>query len=95
MNVQINLTLQLTFRAFFLYEFLLFQTITSAFLASSLKLTKIDKCSVKILAAKLIASRGLIEPLVQTSKVNLSKSLRRPTRVLSTLVIYTTNWGIN
>mgnify|MGYP000726783181 CR=1 FL=1 len=41
-------------------------------LENIVKLTKIFKCSVKIRAAKLIASSGEIEPSVHTSSVNLS-----------------------
>src|SRR5699024_11222976 len=50
-----------------------FSTIISAFCASSVKFTKIFKCSVKILAPREIDSSGVIDPSVQTSNVNLSK----------------------
>ena len=40
--------------------------------ATADKSVTIWKCSIKILAAKAIASSGLIEPLVHTSNINLS-----------------------
>ena len=68
-------------------------TITSAFAAFSDKLINTLRCSLKTLAARLKASSGVIVPLVNISRVSLSKSVSWPTRVFCT-AIFTRSTGV-